>query len=146
MRFWSQAWLVIILAQGLGHAEDSHTVALPGGGYFHYDFSWTYIGESRPNQRGAYDYYDMLGKFAGWSEATTPGQVDFFTANGIKYRTVVSDTSGTHITYDTRGVVQNIGTDNYRGGMDNFDWRYRFANTGNGLDYFEAGEPDRDEP
>ncbi len=145
-RRWFPLWLALLLAAGLGQAEDTHTVALPGGGYFHYDFSWTFIGESRPNQRGGYDYFDLLGKFAGWSETTIPGQHDFFTATGIKYRTVVSDSSGTHITYDSEGMVHNIGTDNYRGGLDNYDWRYRFANTGNGYDYFEAGEPDRDEP
>jgi len=131
--------LLLIITAAVIAADDTHAVKRDDGGYDFYDFGWSLMGMSVPNNRGA---YDSLGHFVGWSEQVSANQVDYYNSYGIKFRSVISDSSGTLIAIDAEDVVHTIGYDNHFGGFDNFDASNHFVNSRLGMDYVENDLPE----
>ncbi len=89
-------------------------------GFDYYDAAWSFLGLSRLNHLGSYDFFDRFNRKVGWADATRPGQINFYLANGELLRTVLVDAAGGSITLDAYGNVKVIGSSNVRGGYDYF--------------------------
>ena len=89
-------------------------------GFDYYDAAWSYLGQSRTNHLSSYDFFDRFGRKVGWADASKPGRVDFYLADGQVLRSVVIDANGGSLNLDAYGNVKVIGTSNIRGGVDYF--------------------------
>jgi hypothetical protein len=133
--------MLLSLMAGL-YAEDRRSVQHGDRqGFDYYDAAWSYLGQSRANHLNSYDFFDRLGRKVGWADASKPGRVDFYLANGEKLRSVVTDANGGSLNLDANDNVKVIGTSNIRGGVDYFSpFTLNVTSVTSTLDYVEFME------
>jgi len=146
MRHISAIVMLLILMIGLS-AEDRRSVQHGDHlGYDYYDAAWSYLGQSRANHLDSYDFFDRVGHKVGWANATKPGQVDFFLANGQLLRSVVFDAAGGSLNLDAYGNIKVIGSSNVRGGVDFYSpFTLNVTSATTRLEYVEFSEPRDDD-
>jgi hypothetical protein len=108
-------------AMSLINAADTIHVSQPGVGYNYYDFSYTFIGFSQQNGRGAYNFFDSQSNMTSWAETVPTGGVQFHDRDGAVYRQQIPDYLGGAFILNESGNIVNYSFRNYSGGTDLFD-------------------------
>jgi hypothetical protein len=133
--------ILLVLVTGV-YAEDRRSLQHGDRlGFDYYDAAWSYLGQSRANHLGSYDFFDRTGHKVGWADGTKPGRVDFFLANGQLLRSVVIDATGGSLNLDAYGNIKVIGSSNIRGGVDYYSpFTLNVTSATTSLEYVEFSE------